>query len=73
MPTGGYYVWQNILKGPDVFIVFTTGFKYGGGHCYFQYGKWDKLIWSHIPDADDLRNNYTYYKDRPKSIPKIDL
>ena len=73
MPIGGYYVWQNITKGDQVFVIFTTGFKYGGGHYYFQDGIWDKIIWSHIPDKDDLKNNYTFYKDLPSGIPKITL
>jgi hypothetical protein len=32
----GYYVYQNMLTGDDIDIVYTTGVAGGGGHCYWR-------------------------------------
>jgi hypothetical protein len=74
MPTAGYYVYQNILSGPDADVTYTTGIAGRGGHKYYRvmggstYG-WCTLLWSCVPGLKDLAANYTYYPTLPPGIP----
>jgi hypothetical protein len=36
MPPAGYYVYHNQLSGPSIDVVYTTGVRGGGGHCYYR-------------------------------------
>jgi len=53
----GYYVYKNILTGDDISVIYSTGVKGGGGHCY-----WDKTN-GELPDmtlAQKMAKNPNY-------------
>ena len=79
----GYYVYNNILSGPNVDVVYTTGMRGGGGHCYYRIMQgivpnpahtmggykngWTTLLWTCVPGKSRI-GNYTYYSTCPKQI-----
>jgi hypothetical protein len=71
LPPIGYYAYQNILSGEYTFILFSTGFRMGGGHAYYQDNEWRKLLWNQFPE--DIQEAYTFYEQCPPGTPKIHI
>ena len=73
MPPKGFYVYDNILEGDEVNVIYTTGVPGGGGHKYYRpkYGSgWSTLLWTCVPGKEEIKL-HTYYPELPPGIPSI--
>lgn len=76
----GYYISQ--YQNDEINVTYCTGFKGGGGHCYYRCDKgtvksqipdskfkngWTTLLWSCQPSKDDM-HMWNYSATCPTNI-----
>lgn len=76
MPAKGFYVYENVLTGQNVDVVYTTGQRGGADHKYYRvmggviWG-WSKLLWTCVPCIKKMQEHYTFYPELPPGIPEL--